>query len=142
MPMTKIYLRRGASAEHKRAISEALHASLVEVLGIPEDDKYHVFQEFDAENLIAADVAFGLERRGDRAIFVQPYFGPRPVETLNELFSSMVRNITATTDLEPRDIFINVVESPSPNWWAAGRELDPRTGFDVRITEDKVPGAS
>lgn len=138
MPMTKVYMRKGSTPEHRREISNAIHESLVEVLGIPDDDKYHVFHELDADNLITAPVAFGLDRRPE-AIFVQTYFGPRPVETLQQLYRALVGNLTRRTGLETRDIYINVVESASANWWADGRRLDPATGFDDRIAPDKVP---
>ena len=138
MPMTKIYLHEGSTPEHRLAISDAIHKSLVAVLGIPDDDKYHIFHELNEGYLISAPVAFGLER-GSRAIFIQSYFGPRPVETLKELYSAMVKNLAQLAKLESKDIYINVVESPSANWWADGRRLDPRTGFDDRIAADKVP---
>ncbi|SEP48930.1 tautomerase family protein [Amycolatopsis saalfeldensis] len=139
MPMTKIYLRRGTTPEYKRALSDAVHQALVEVLGIPEDDRFHFFHELADENLITEPVSFGLERRR-QAIFVQLCFGPRPVEVLNELFAELVANLTDGTGLEPRDIALNVVESPSVNWWVEGRVLNPETGFDERIAADKVPG--
>ena len=138
MPMTKVYLRTGSTPEHKVAISDAIHQSLVEVLGIPDDDKFHVFHELDDENLISAPVAFGLERRRE-AIFVQPYFGPRPAETLQALYKALVVHLAEKAGMESRDIYINVVESPSANWWADGRVLDPATGFDERIAADKLP---
>lgn len=141
MPMTKIYLRTGSTPEHKRAISDAIHSALVEVLGIPDDDKFHFFHELEPENLITVPVAFGLERRAE-AIFIQPYFGPRPVEVLRELYRVLVANLAERAALEPRDVYINVMESPSANWWAAGRVLDPTTGFDERIAPDKVPTSS
>lgn len=139
MPMTKIYLHEGSTPEHRIAISDAIHQSLVDVLGIPDDDKYHVFHEMRDGFLISAPVAFGLER-GRKAIFIQTYFGQRPVETLQVLYKAMVANLGAGAGLETRDIYINVVESPSANWWADGRRLDPNTGFDERIAADKVPG--
>ncbi|OIK24701.1 tautomerase family protein [Streptomyces malaysiense] len=138
MPMTKVYLRTGTSAEHKRAVSDAIHAALVAVLGIPDDDKYHVFHELEPDNLITAPVAFGLERR-PQAVFIQLYFGRRPEETLKALYRTLVANLVEGVGLETRDIYLNVVESPSANWWADGRILDPDTGFDTRIAADKVP---
>jgi len=140
VPMTKIYMRKGSTPEHRRAISDAIHESLIDVLGIPEDDKFHIFHELDSDNLITAPVSFGLERRPE-AIFVQLYFGARPVEVLQQLYRVLVDNLTKRTHLESRDIYINVVESASANWWADGRRLDPKTGFDERIAADKVPTA-
>ncbi len=141
MPMTKVYMRRGSTPEHRKAISDSIHISLVEVLGIPDDDKYHVFHELDPDNLISAPVAFGLERRAE-AIFIQTYFGARPVEQLRELYRALVANLADRPGLESRDIYINVVESASANWWADGRVLNPATGFDERIDQDKLPTSS
>ena len=138
MPMTKIYMRKGGTPEHKLAISDSIHQALVDVIGIPDDDKYHVFHELDPENLISAPVAFGLERR-DEAIFIQCYFGKRPEDQLRKLYRALVANLTEGAGLEGRDIYINIVESPSANWWADGRALDPNTGFDERIAADKLP---
>ena len=138
MPMTKVYLRKGSTPQHRLAISDAIHRSLIEVLGIPEDDRYHIFHELEADNLITVPVAYGLERRTE-AVFIQLYFGARPVEQLRELYGVLVADLVEQTDLERRDIYINVVESPSANWWADGRILNAVTGFDERMTPDKVP---
>jgi hypothetical protein len=140
MPMTKIYLRAGSTGEERQRVSDAIHRSLIEVLDIPADDRYHVFHELESDQLVSAPVAFGLERRR-QAVFIQYYFAQRPVETLNQLYRATVQNLQEMTDLEPRDIYINVVPSPSENWWAAGRLLDPDTGFDARMNADVLPGS-
>lgn len=135
MPMTKIYLRTGTTPSHKRAISESIHRSLVDVLAIPDDDLYHIFHELADENLISAPVAFGLERRRE-AVFIQFYFAQRPTEVLQALYRSVVKNLQELAGLETRDVYLNVVPSPSVNWWADGRALDPETGFDARMSGD------
>lgn len=141
MPMTKVYLRKGRSAEQRRAISEAIHRSLVDVIGIPDDDLYHIFHELDDDNLISAPFAFGLERRRE-AVFIQFYFGQRPADTLRQLWASVVANLGALTDLEPRDIYLNLVPSPTENWWADGRVLDTHTGYDARMDQTQVPAST
>jgi phenylpyruvate tautomerase PptA (4-oxalocrotonate tautomerase family) len=141
MPMIKVYLRVGTTPEHRRAISDAVHRSLIQVLGIPEDDRYHIFHELENDNLFTVPVAFGLERRNE-AVFIQLYFGARPVEQLQELYRVLVADLIEQTDLERRDIYINVVESASANWWADGRVLNAATGFDERMAPDKIPSAS
>lgn len=141
MPMAKIYLRTGSSPAHRRAVSESIHRALVDVLGIPNDDRFHVFHELADDNMLSEPVSFGLNRRR-QAVFIQFYFGPRPVDVINALFTSVVGYLTDLTELETRDIFLNVVPSRSEYWWADGRVLDPETGFDARIARDKVPDRS
>jgi phenylpyruvate tautomerase PptA (4-oxalocrotonate tautomerase family) len=140
MPMTKVYLRKGRSADERRAISDAVHRALVEVIGIPDDDLYHVFHELDDDNLISAPVAFGLERRRE-AVFIQFYFAQRPAEKLRQLWASVVANLGELTDLEPRDIYLNLVPSASENWWADGRVLDTQTGYDARMDQSQIPAS-
>ena len=140
MPMTKVYLRKGRTAGERRAISEGIHRALVEVIGIPDDDLYHVFHELDDDNLISAPVAFGLERRRE-AVFIQFYFAQRPAEKLRQLWTSVVANLGELTDLEPRDIYLNLVPSPSENWWADGRVLNAQTGYDARMDQSRVPAS-
>ena len=141
MPMTKVYLRTGSSSQHRTAISDAVHRSLIEVLGIPEDDRYHIFHELEDDYLVSAPVAFGLERRR-QAVFIQFYFAQRPAETLDALYAATVKNLAELAELEPRDIYLNVVPSPSENWWAAGRVLNPDTGFDARMAAESLPSPS
>lgn len=141
MPMTKIYLRPGSTLEHREAISQAIHESLIEVLAIPTDDLYHIFHEIPHGYLISAPVAFGLERRA-QAVFIQFYFGHRPADVLKHLFVTVVKRLGDLAGLETRDIYLNVVPTPTENWWADGRLVDPDTGFDVRIAADKVPTGS
>lgn len=134
MPMTKIYMRKGSSADHRKAISDSIQRSLIDVIGIPADDLYHVFHEMDDDNLISAPVAFGLSRRRE-AVFIQFYFAQRPADVLQELYRSMVGNLQELAGLEARDIYLNLVPSPSENWWADGRVLNPETGFDDRMDQ-------
>ncbi len=40
MPLVRINLRKSRTAEAKAAIADAIQASLVNVLGIPNDDRF------------------------------------------------------------------------------------------------------
>lgn len=45
MPFTTSELRDATTVEQRTAISDAIHTAMIEVLGIPEDDRFHVFHE-------------------------------------------------------------------------------------------------
>src|SRR3546814_5277814 len=47
MPLANIALQRGKPAEYRHAISAAVHQALVEVVGIPEADNFHLITEFE-----------------------------------------------------------------------------------------------
>jgi len=110
----------------------------MEVLGIPSDEVYHVFRELPDGYLITARAVYGIEGRPG-SVFIQFYFRPRPAEVLRQLFADVVRRLGELAGLGEREIFLNVVPSPTEYWWAHGCVVDPVTGFDVRIPADKVP---
>lgn len=42
MPLIDIYLHQGVTTrEQRKAISDAIHAAMVETLAIPDDDRFH-----------------------------------------------------------------------------------------------------
>ncbi|MDG3010782.1 tautomerase family protein [Rhodococcus sp. D2-41] len=133
MPLINVYLRRGTTPEYRRLVSEALHRSMVDVLGIPQDDQFHVFHEVPPEDLVVQPVAFGL-RRGERTMFIQLSFNERPPEHKHALFRAIVANLHLYADVPEEDIMMVVFETARENWWAAGRVIDPVTGYDERMT--------
>ncbi|MBS2533602.1 tautomerase family protein [Catenulispora sp. NF23] len=133
MPLINIYLRQGTTPEHRRLISEALHKSMVDVLKIPQDDQFHVFHEVAPENFVIQPVVFGI-RRGERTMFIQLAFNQRTPEQKNELFQAIVANLRLYADVPEEDFMLVIQETARENWWAAGRVVNPETGYDERMT--------
>ncbi|WP_399881824.1 tautomerase family protein [Streptomyces sp. BBFR51] len=134
MPLITITLRQGTTPEHRRLVSAAVHQSMVDVLKIPQDDQFHVFHEVTSDNLVIQPVVFGL-RRGPRTLFIQLSFNQRPAEQKAELFRSIVDNLRLYADVPEEDVMLVAFETARENWWAAGRVVDPATGYDERMTE-------
>lgn len=133
MPLVTVHLRRGTSAEYRRLVSEGIHRSLVEVLKIPQDDQFHVFHEVDPDNFVIQPVVFGI-RRGERTMFIQLSFNQRTAEDKNELFRAIVANLDLFAEVPEEDILMVISETAGENWWAAGRVVDPATGYDERMS--------
>ncbi|MFF3447931.1 tautomerase family protein [Streptomyces sp. NPDC002667] len=134
MPLITVHLRRGTTPEYRRGVSTALHRAMVDVLKIPEDDQFHVFHEVTPDNFVIQPVVFGLPR-GERAMFIQLSFNERSAEQKNELFRAIVDNLRRFAGVPEEDVMIVVFETARENWWAAGRVVDPDTGYDARMTD-------
>ena len=46
MPLVKVNLLEGRSAEEKDLIAASIQAALVSTLGVPDDDRYQLFNEY------------------------------------------------------------------------------------------------
>jgi phenylpyruvate tautomerase PptA (4-oxalocrotonate tautomerase family) len=141
MPLIHIYLRQGTTPEHRRNVSTALHKSMVDVLKIPEDDQFHVFHEVTPENFVIQPVAFGLPR-SERTMFIQLSFNHRTAEQKTELFQAIVDNLRLLADVPEEDFMLVAFETARENWWAAGRVINPDTGYDERMTDLPATTAS
>lgn len=134
MPLIDIYLHHGVTTrDQRKAISDALHAAMVETLAIPDDDRFHYFHEFPDGSAFHEDVVFGLPR-SNRLIGITLSFNDRTAETKNALFESLVKHLQQTAGVPREDVVFRIVETARENWWAAGRVIDPTTGYDARMT--------
>jgi phenylpyruvate tautomerase PptA (4-oxalocrotonate tautomerase family) len=62
MPLVKVNLLKGRSAEEKDSIAASIQTALVSTLEVPEADRYQLFNEYDGAN--AHSPAMGLMRDG------------------------------------------------------------------------------
>lgn len=134
MPLIDIYLHQGVTTrDQRRAISDALHAAMVETLAIPDDDRFHYFHEFQDDFAFHENVVFGL-RRSNRLMCITLSFNERTDETKAALFESLVKHLQQIAGVPKEDVAFRILETARENWWAAGRVIDPTTGYDERMT--------
>ena len=70
MPLVRIDLRAGKSAEYRKALGDGVHRAMIEALAIPPDDRFQVITEHPAEGLIYDAHYLGIPRT-DNVVFVQ-----------------------------------------------------------------------
>lgn len=137
MPFATVHLHAGSTtAQDRRNISDAIHEALKETLGIPDDDRFHTFTEYEDGYFFHEDVVFGLPR-DNRLMLVSLSFNDRSAEVKAELFRALVRRMAEHAGVTSDRFAVRIVETARENWWADGRVVNPETGYDERMT---VPG--
>ena len=133
MPYAEVELHEGATTpQERRAISDAIHQAMIEVLGIPEDDRFHFFHELPVGNMFHDDVIYGVPRT-DRLIFVTLSFNHRTAEQKTALFNACLAHLEKTAGWKREEAIFRILETDSENWWAEGRIVNPATGLDERM---------
>src|SRR6185312_13424290 len=110
MPTSRIALRRGKSAQYRRAISDAVHQALVEVIGIPNDDHFHVIDEYDADNFIYHPTFLDIARTDDLVIINIVLRGGRGRNLRVELHKKIAEFLQQKPGVRPQDVFVYLVE--------------------------------
>ena len=132
MPIVNIWMHEGKDAAYKKHVSEGIHAAMMGVLGVPDDTWDQLFNDMKVGDMIYDPNYFGMPR-GPDMIFIQFFFNTRPKEMKERFFEAVADEVTMRTGLRRQDLLMNIVEVPWENWWAYGRTVDPKTGFDTRM---------
>lgn len=115
MPFLRFDLIRGRRPEEIRAIVDATHQALLDVLGIPERDRFQIVTEHDADHVIALDAGLGFER-SDRLVMVQIFTqAGRTTEVKQQLFHAIAKNLEEL-GVPGEDVFINIFENSFNDW--------------------------
>ncbi len=129
MPLVRIDVRRGRSPSEKKALLEAVHAALVEVLKIPDDDRTQRLCEHSPEDFEIPPT------RTDRFTLVEiTMFPGRSMTAKRHLYQAIVRNL-APLGIAPSDIFIVLHEPAMENWGVRGGlpASEVNVGFKVDV---------
>lgn len=116
MPLVRIDLRAGKSAEYRKVLGDGVHRAMIEALAIPADDRFQVITEHPAEGLIYDPLYLGI-RRSDEVVFVQITLSAgRKPQQKRKLFKRMAEILAGSPGLRPENLVINLVEVVWENW--------------------------
>jgi phenylpyruvate tautomerase PptA (4-oxalocrotonate tautomerase family) len=116
MPLVRIALRKGRSPEFRRALGESIHRAMVETIGIPEQDRFQIFEEHDEQSLVYDPSYLGISR-SDGVVFIQVTLSAgRTLEVRKALFARIAARLRESPGVRPEDVFINLVETQKENW--------------------------
>ena len=116
MPLVRISLREGKSAEYRRAIGDAVHRALIETVNVPAPDRFQVVNEYSQDDLIYDPGYLNIDRSDD-VVFVQVTLNAgRTIEQKKALYARIAELLAENSGLRPQDVLINLVEVSRENW--------------------------
>lgn len=116
MPLVRIDLLEGKTAEFKSQLGELVYESMLETIGIPEEDKFVVVNDLKAEELIFSANYLGVDRTDGIVIIQITMNEGRTTEVKKALYKTVADNLNNRLDIRKEDVFINLVEVNKENW--------------------------
>ncbi|WP_030986477.1 tautomerase family protein [Streptomyces sp. NRRL WC-3744] len=115
MPLVRIDLIRGRRPDDIRAIADATHRTLVDVLDIPERDRFQIITEHDADHVIALDAGLGFERT-DGLVMIQIFTqSGRSTEIKQRVYRTVAKQLEAL-GIAGEDVFVSFMENGPQDW--------------------------
>jgi 4-oxalocrotonate tautomerase len=124
VPLTSIALRKGKSIEYRRAIADGVHQALVEVVGVPADDRFQLIDQYDPSSLIYDRGFLGIERSDDIVIVRITLRSGRSREVRTALHRRIADTLSKSPGVRPEDVFITLIENDYADW-SVGRGEAP-----------------
>jgi Tautomerase enzyme len=116
MPMVQVDLRRDVFQEKGEAISQAIHAGLVEGLDMPADDLFQVFRPHDDGELVFSPDYGGADRK-DLILLRITMAHMFPVDTKRRMYKALVQHL-GQVGVRHDDILVCVVDVGFDDWYA------------------------
>jgi phenylpyruvate tautomerase PptA (4-oxalocrotonate tautomerase family) len=116
MPLVRIDLRAGKSAEYRKALGDGVHRAMIDALAIPPDDHFQVITENPADGLIYGAHYLGIPRTENVGFVQVTLSAGRKPQQKRKLFKRMAEILAESPGLKPQELAINLVEVVWENW--------------------------
>lgn len=116
MPLTRIDLRRGKSVEYRHAIMDQIYAALRETFDVPDEDRFMVLTEHDADNFSYSRRYLEIDRSDDFVLIQLTVSNTRTLAQKQALYRSITKRLARAPGIRSEDVFVNLVEVAKENW--------------------------
>jgi 4-oxalocrotonate tautomerase len=116
MPLARIDLVQGKSADYRKTIGEVVYDAMVETLKAPEGDRFQVITEHAADSFIADPNYLGIQRSKDCVSVQLTLNEGRTVDQKRAFYKAVALGLHQRLGMRLEDVLINLVEVRKENW--------------------------
>lgn len=127
MAQIKIFGLRAHLAARRAALSDTIHACVIEALQYPPDKRFHRFLPLEP-----ADFIYPADRSDQYTIIEISMFEGRSDEAKKQLIRLLFARLQADVGIAPQDVEITIFETPRQNWGIRGQPGD-ELGLTYRV---------
>jgi 4-oxalocrotonate tautomerase len=116
MPLVRIDLRRGKTAEYRHKIGDMVYQAMLETINVPEHDRFQVIAEHPQDGLLYDSSYLGIHRTDD-VVFIQITLNKgRTLEQKKALYARIAELLANEPGIRREDVLINLVECAKEDW--------------------------
>ena len=121
MPLVRIALPPGKPNSFSHAVSDGVHAAMVEAFNVPQDDRFQIVTDAGHGTEIVRPASYlGIAYSEDLVIIQITANEGRTVEQKKALYRGIVDRLVRDPGLRAEDVVINLVEVKRENWSFGG----------------------
>jgi 4-oxalocrotonate tautomerase len=116
MPLVRIDLRRGKPPGYRKAICDGVYRAMREAFNVPENDRFMIVNEHDADNFVHVENYLGIAYTDDLVLIQITANDTRTTAQKQAFFARVAALLAENPGLREEDVFINLVECKTENW--------------------------
>jgi 4-oxalocrotonate tautomerase len=116
MPLVRIDLAEGQSAEYRSAVADEVYKAMNTTMNVPANDRFMVVSEHKPGDFIVDPIYLGIERSPQCIVIQVTLNAGRDVDTKRAFYKALADGLHARVGLRREDVFINLVEVVKENW--------------------------
>lgn len=128
MPLVRVAVREGKSAQYRKALGDGIHQALIEAIEIPPQDRFQIITEHSSSDLLYDPSYLGIERSDDVVLIQITLSAGRKPAQKRKLFRRMVELLEKNPGVRPQDVMINLIETAWENWSFGNGEAQYTSG--------------
>jgi phenylpyruvate tautomerase PptA (4-oxalocrotonate tautomerase family) len=122
MPLVRIELPQSIDTNRARDIGEAINKAMMEVINVPNGDKFQIITRHSADGRNITQEYLGI-RYSDGVVLIQITLNQGRSTELKKTFYKRVADDLARLGVRREDVIINLVEVPKENWSFGNGEM-------------------
>ena len=115
MPLVRIDVQEGRTAEQLRRIADVVQAVMLDVFAAPARDRYQIITEHPVGQIIVQDTGLGIER-SDGVVVLQIFEQGRDAEQKQAAYAALAERLEARCGVRPEDLIVSMTENTPADW--------------------------
>jgi 4-oxalocrotonate tautomerase len=116
MPLVRIDLPNSIESERHGLIGDIVYQAMVDVLNVPDGDKFQIITAHDADSLRIDPAYLGIDRSANAFIIDITLNAGRTVELKRQFYATVAERLSAEADVRPQDVLIVLTEVAKESW--------------------------
>jgi 4-oxalocrotonate tautomerase len=116
MPLVRIDMPRGKSAEARRIVADVIYDAMIATLKVPQNDRFQIISEREGDNLIIDPTYLDIQRSPDAIVIQITLNEGRSVELKQAFYKAVAEGLNKRAAMRQEDVFISLVEVKKENW--------------------------
>lgn len=116
MPLVRVSLIEGKTAEYHKRTGDVVHQAMVASINCPPQDRFQLITEHAKDNFLFAPEYLGIPHSDDLIVIQITLNEGRTVEMKKALYRTIAEGLNKAVSVNTQDVVVSLVEVKKENW--------------------------